>query len=201
MPIKRKDKDFCAVENFTNLLTNLEINRPNQVWSADFTYLPFFGRFYYLATVIDAYTREIIGHSIGARHNTELVCQSLLDALKTRRNITPQIFHSDQGSEYCSKDFTKLLIERNIKISMSKKASPWQNGYQESFYGKFKLELGHPKCYETLGELAEAIAHQIYYYNHRRIHTTIKSQPNVFYQRYVQNKQYENRNLNQVISQ
>lgn len=181
MPIKRKNKDFCAVENFTNLLTNLEINRPNQVWSADFTYLPFFGRFYYLATVIDAYTREIIGHSIGARHNTELVCQSLLDALKTRRNITPQIFHSDQGSEYRSKDFTKLLIERNIKISMSKKASPWQNGRQESLYGKFKLELGHPEIYRNIGELVEAIELQIYYYNNERIHSVFKCPPRVFY--------------------
>ena len=66
---------------------------------------------------------------------------------------------------------------------MSKKSSPWQNGMQESFYGKFKLELGHPKCYETLGELAEAVAHQIYYYNNKRIHSAIKCPPVVFYQR------------------
>ena len=57
---------------------------------------------------------------------------------------------------------------------MSNKSSPWKNRAQESFYGKFKLELGHPKCYETIGELIEAIAGQIYYYNNKRIHTAIK---------------------------
>ena len=59
---------------------------------------------------------------------------------------------------------------------MSKKSSPWENGFQESFYGKFKLELDHPRCYE-------AIALQIYYYNHKRIHTALKMPPAVFYQR------------------
>lgn len=66
---------------------------------------------------------------------------------------------------------------------MSNKSSPWQNGAQESFYGKFKLELGHPKCYETIGELIEAIAGQIYYYNNKRIHAAIKCPPAVIYQR------------------
>jgi transposase InsO family protein len=86
-------------------------------------------------------------------------------------------------SEYKSKKFGKILKANKINLSMSKKASPWQNGFQESFYGKFKLELGHPRCYETLGELAESVAHQIYYYDNKRIHTAIKCPPVVFYQK------------------
>ena len=105
----------------------------------------------------------------------------LIDALSKRKK--PKILHSDQGSEYKSEDFTNILKSNKIKQSMNKKGSPWQNGMQESFYGKFKLELGHPKCYETLGELVEAIAHQIYYYNNKRIHTAIKCPPAVFYQK------------------
>jgi hypothetical protein len=66
---------------------------------------------------------------------------------------------------------------------MSKKSSPWENGFQESFYGKFNLELGHPKSYEAIGELIEAIAIQIYYCNHKRIHTALKMPPAIFYQR------------------
>lgn len=66
---------------------------------------------------------------------------------------------------------------------MSEKASPWQNGYKESFYSGFKLELGYPECYLTLGELIEAIAQQIYYYNNQRIHTALKCPPAVFSQR------------------
>jgi transposase InsO family protein len=72
---------------------------------------------------------------------------------------------------------------------MSEKASPWQNGHQESFYSEFKLELGHPECYLTLGELIEAIAKQIHYYNHERIHTALKCPPAVFSQRYYLSKQ------------
>lgn len=66
---------------------------------------------------------------------------------------------------------------------MSAKASPWENPYQESFYSEFKLELGHPECYSSTGELIEAIASQIYYYNHQRIHTALKCPPSVFAQR------------------
>ena len=66
---------------------------------------------------------------------------------------------------------------------MSEKASPWQNSHQESFYSGFKLELGHSECYPRLGELIEAIAQQIHYYNNQRIHTALKCPPAVFAQR------------------
>jgi putative transposase len=69
---------------------------------------------------------------------------------------------------------------------MSAKSSPWQNGKQESFYQKFKLELVHPNIYETRGELIEAISLQIHYYNHRRIHSALKMPPTIFYQRCLQ---------------
>ena len=67
---------------------------------------------------------------------------------------------------------------------MSKKGSPWENGYQESFYSQFKLELGHPECYANLGELIEAIALQIHYYTHQRIHTALRCTPTVFAKRH-----------------
>ena len=66
---------------------------------------------------------------------------------------------------------------------MSQKANPWQNGYKEAFYSEFKLELGHPECHPTLGELIEAVAQQINYYNHNRIHTALKCPPAVFAKR------------------
>ena len=106
-------------------------------------------KFVYLATVLDAYTREIIGWNFGVRHNSQLVTEALRVAL-SRRSKPPEIFHSDQGSEYRSKDLNEILIAQNIQASMSAKSSPWQNGKQESFYQKFKLELGHPTIYETI---------------------------------------------------
>ncbi len=181
IPVKTDDLKQEKSKNL-NLFKNFNLNSPSQIWASDFTYLPYFNnKFLYLATIIDCFTKEITGWSLSSKHNSILIENALNDALSKRKK--PKILHSDQGSEYKSEDFTKVLKSNKIKQSMSKKSSPWENGMQESFYGKFKLELGHPKCYETLGELAEAIAHQIYYYNNKRIHTAIKCPPVVFYQR------------------
>lgn len=181
VPIKQKDSKQKEADN-ANLLDGVIIKSPSQVWASDFTYLPYFNnKFIYLATIIDCYTKEIIAWNLSIRHNSRFIIESLNEAIAKRKS--PDIFHSDQGSEYKSKKLGKILKTNKIKLSMSKKASPWENGFQESFYGKFKLELGHPRCYETLGELAEAVAHQIYYYNNKRIHTAIKCPPVVFYQR------------------
>ena len=165
-----------------NLLKDASLDSPAIAWQSDFTYLRYFGRFLYLATVINSYTRQILGWQLSTHHTTEFISQSLLEALQNYP--APEIFHSDQGSEYRSAEFLELLTKHSIKPSMSAKASPWQNGRQESFYGKFKLELGHPESYPTLGELMEAIARQIHYYNNRRIHTALKCPPTIFYQRY-----------------
>jgi putative transposase len=89
-----------ALKSRQNLLTNTMINKPDQAWVSDFTYLSYQNRFMYLATILDAFTREVIAWNISVRHNADLVCQALLNALN-KRDHPPQIFHSDQGSEYC----------------------------------------------------------------------------------------------------
>jgi transposase InsO family protein len=181
-PIKPKDINQIALD-IPNLVLGLTIETPNQVWVSDFTYLPYFGGFVYLATAEDIFTRRVIGWAVATRHCRELVAYALIDAIESQP--MPQIIHSDQGSEYRSEDYLNLLKSLGIKPSMSQKARPWQNGYQESFYSGFKLELGHPEIYPTLGELVEAIAQQIYYYNHDRIHTALKCSPEVFAMRYL----------------
>jgi transposase InsO family protein len=164
-----------------NLIKGIIIDAPNQVWVSDFTFLPYHGRFVYLATLEDVFTREVVGWEVSTRHNTDMVAQALLNGLEYYP--VPMIAHSDQGSEYRSKTYLNLLKSLNIQPSMSQKASPWQNGHKESFYSGFKLELGHPECYPTMGELIEAIAQQIHYYNNQRIHTALKCPPAVFAQR------------------
>ena len=89
----------------------------------------------------------------------------------------PEIVHSDQGSEYDSVDFIAFVKIIKARISMSKKASPWQNGHQESFFGHFKLEARDLNRFETLGELIEYIYNQVYYYNNKRIHSVLKMTP------------------------
>lgn len=180
-PFKKQDQNQASMA-IPNLIQGIIIQAPHLVWVSDFTYLPFFGTFVYLATVEDIFTRQIVGWQVSVKHNSDLVIQALLNGLS--KYPAPNISHSDQGSEYRSLKYQGTLMISGIKPSMSEKASPWQNGYQESFYSEFKLELGHPECYQSLGELIEAIAQQIHYYNNERIHTALKCPPSVFTLKY-----------------
>ena len=97
----------------------------------------------------------------------------------------PIYIHSDQGSEYDANDYTALCESNGIQVSMSKKASPGENAFQESFYSTFKLDLGRTDQFETLGELVEALHLQIHKYNNKRIHTTLKMSPKQFREQYI----------------
>jgi len=176
-PFKPEDQNQAPTD-IPNLLKETIVDAPRIAYASDFTYLPYFGKFIYLATIEDVFTREILGWEVSTRHNTDLVARALQNVLQYYP--APLLAHSDQGSEYRSKIYQALLKYFGIKPSMSQKASPWQNGKQESFYSEFKLELGHPEAYPTLGELIEAIAKQIHYYNHERIHTALRCPPTIF---------------------
>ncbi len=181
-PYRRRGKKWLKTKktniDYPNLLF---INTPsceNHIWSSDFTYLWFKGRWLYVATVIDLYTRKIVGLSISRTHDRHLVITALLDALT--HYPRPEIIHSDHGQEYCSRDYQNLLQEVGITPSMAGKGCPWENGYQESFYSQFKVELGDPSRFTSLGELTASIYYQIYYYNTKRIHTALNMAPVAF---------------------
>jgi putative transposase len=157
---------------------------PNQVWACDFTYLWCLGRWYYVATVIDLYTREIVGWSMSIHHDTQLILSALYDALSKQQ--TPGILHFDRGSEYLSGQHLDLLERLEIQPSASALGSPWQNGFQERFYGSFKTELGSLKTIQSEGELFERIAITLNYYNTKRIHTKLRTNPRQFRQNYEQ---------------
>ena len=176
-----KKKDIgLPVAVYENHLKNLEVNGHNIAWAADFTYIKRRDHFLYLATVIDVYGQEIIGLAVASRHNRHLVKAAAIDAIKKRGRL-PQYFHSDQGSEYQSEEHTNYLAKLGVTISMSKKGSPWENGYQESFYSNFKLELQNTNRFETEGQLIENIYRQVYYYNHVRIKTNLRMPPSQYY--------------------
>ena len=150
---KNEIKDICPI-------------KPNIIWASDFTYLKFQGYFIYLATIIDVYSREIVGWNISNYHDTDLILGALKHAIK-RTGKTPIYLHSDQGSEYDSNRYEEYAKRNGILISMSAKSSPWENGFQESFYSQFKVDLGFVSRFETVEELVEEIYHQIYYLFHR----------------------------------
>lgn len=160
---------------YPNLLLKSFPSELNKIWVSDFTRLNYQGKIVYLATIMDIFNREILGFSVMLSHGVSLVINALLSALNQRP--PPEILHSDQGSEYTSMGYIDLVELFNIKISMSRKASPWENGYQESFYNQFKVDLGDPNRFDSLGELIYAIYQQINHYNTKRIHTALKTSP------------------------
>ena len=161
-----------------NLLVALLPLYKHHVWVTDFTYLKWHDRWVYVCTIIDLWSREVLGLSIKTNHSAMLVAEAMLNALVT--NPPALIIHSDQGSEYKSKLFRSILKDFNIAQSMSKKASPWQNGYQESFFGNWKVDIGDVNRWKTLGELTAEIYRSIYYYNNLRIHTSLGMAPREF---------------------
>ena len=173
-----KSKDLNQSQASPNLIISLFPLFKNHIWITDFTYLKWRDRWVYVCTVIDLFTREVLGLSIKTSRGAILVSEALLNALSL--NGVPNIIHSDEGSEYKSKLFRAILKDFDILQSMSKKASPWQNGYQESFYGNWKIDIGDVNRFKSLGELTAEIYKSIYYYNYHRIHTSLGMAPKKF---------------------
>lgn len=173
----KKDDLGKPETGYSNLIKEIDPEniKQNEIWVSDFTYLRYKDRFLYLATVMDLFDREIVGINISRFHNKELILGAFEDAIA--KFDKPRVLHSDQGSEYDSEKYLGLVEKLGIKVSMSAKGSPWQNGYQESFYSNFKLELGDTNRFETVGELIEEIYRQMAYYNNQRMHSKLKMSP------------------------
>lgn len=169
----RKTKKIKVV--YPNLLLTNYPAYPNHIWTADFTHVNYRNKIVYIATVLDLHTRKIVGVAIYTTHALQLVLSALMSAL--HNNPRPTIFHSDNGSEYNAEVFINALTTVGISISRSAPGCPWENGYQESFHSQFKVDLGDPNRFTTLGELVYEIYQTIYTYNHTRIHTALKMPP------------------------
>ena len=168
-----------AIE-YPNVLMTMTPSRIHDAWVSDFTHLGWKGHDVSVATVMDVYTRLVLGLSVLTTHGSILVTQALWSALLN--NPRPTIFHSDNGVEYNALAFREVLTSLGITISRSKKGCPWENGYQESFYDKFKVELGDPSRFDTLGELVAEIYRTVHYYNTARIHSAFDMPPRSFAQ-------------------
>jgi putative transposase len=159
-PPRRKIHHFCTKSTshhtYTNLIKELRPNRLHELWCSDVSFLKYHGVFWYLITIVDVASRQIVAAEVGKKHDSVLTLRVIQQAITTTKQ-TPEIFHSDQGTEFMAKSCTEYLERVGVKISASDKASPWQNGYQESFFGRFKDEIGDINRFETVGELIEEI--------------------------------------------
>ncbi len=162
------------------------------IWFEDFTYILLHGKMYYLAAIVSASTRAVVGWSFSNRHDADLVCDALFDALS--KESPPTILHSDRGTEYMSIKHQSMCREYGIKSSASLGGSPWQNGFMESFFSTFKREMRERvKLARGELELYECVAEWIRYYNSERIHTALLMPPKLYAEKLSSNTLKGNR--------
>ncbi|MDQ6482683.1 IS3 family transposase, partial [Dyadobacter sp. LHD-138] len=158
-----------------NLLLNQpKPDRPNQVWVSDITYMPLKdGKWTYLATWMDLYSRQIVGWQLADNMEENLVREPLERALLKRRVKSGLIVHSDRGGQYLSNKMKKLVVTFTLKQSMSRADDPYDNANAESLWSRLKAELDMPKGgYESLEKLRSILFEYIDgYYNIRRLHS------------------------------
>lgn len=193
-PPRRKTKHYCTQSTshhtYSNLVRDTVPTRRNQIWVSDVSFFHFAGRWWYLATIEDLFTREILAAQVSKHHDRWLVLAVIKQAIQNT-SCTPDIFHSDQGTEFMAKVCTLFLEEHSVAISVSDVASPWQNGYKESFFSRFKDEFGACNRFDTPGEFIAEIYQQIHYYNHDRIHTALKMPPAQYARLILENPRHE----------
>ncbi len=143
--------------------------RPNEVWTADITYVPTDEGWLYVAAIKDLFAGEIVGRSFGERMTTDLVVRALAQAVTARRPAAGLIHHSDRGSQYCSHEYQALLRGHEMRVSMSRKGNCYDNAPVESFWGTLKTELVHHRWYATRAEAEREITEYIdLFYNRQR---------------------------------
>jgi len=157
-----------------NLLNRqFTVAKPNQAWVGDITYVWTNEGWLYLATVIDLFSRKIVGWSMDKQMKTSLVNNALLSALWQRKPAKGLLWHTDRGSQYASKSHCQLLKEHGIVQSMSRKGNCWDNAVAESFFHTLKTGLINHKKYLTREEAKQDIFEYIeVFYNRKRLHST-----------------------------
>jgi len=149
-------------------------DKPNKSWVADITYIPTDEGWLYLATIMDLYSRKIIGWALRERITKELVIGALDMAVKERNISADLLIHSDRGSQYASELYQLHLLKHGILCSMSGKGNCWDNAVMESFYRTLKVELIYQNKYETRNQAQRDIFEYIeIFYNRERLHSSL----------------------------
>lgn len=159
---------------YPNLAEEMLLTGTDQLWRADITYIRLREEFVFLAVILDAYSRRVIGWALDRTMEKELTLSALKMAL-SRRVVEPGlVHHSDRGSQYASIEYTELLKENGIEISMSRKGNPWDNAACESFMKTLKYEEVHRNEYRDLSEARASIREFLEkVYNQKRLHSAL----------------------------
>lgn len=173
---KRKPKTTDSnhrYRRYQNLIKDLPITRPEQVWVCDITYVAIGDRFAYLSLITDAYSRMILGHHLCPTLESKGAINALQMALGSWDcSSGPLIHHSDRGVQYCCDEYTSILTSLNIAISMTQKGDPYENAIAERVNGILKSEFGLGAVLKTFEEAAQLVDKSIEIYNRERPHAS-----------------------------
>jgi putative transposase len=174
---------------YPNLARDMILTGTDQLWRADITYIRLRDEFVFLAVILDAFSRRVIGWALDRTLEDELPLAALRMAL-SRRNVQPGlVHHSDRGSQYASNEYTNLLKAHQIVISMSRKANPWDNAECESFMKTLKYEEVLRNEYQDLAEALASIPRFLEkIYNQKRLHSALGYLPPAEFERNLQIK-------------
>ena len=165
--LSRRKKDHIV---YPYLLRNVSITKNNQVWSTDITYIPIHSSFVYLVAVMDWFSRYVLSWDISNTLDVHF-CLNALD--KALRQGKPEIFNTDQGSQFTSIDFTQRILSNNIKLSMDSKGRALDNIFIERLWRNLKYEEIYLNDYETVPEVVLAIEKYFNFYNFERVHQSL----------------------------
>jgi putative transposase len=154
-------------KKYKNLIKGVEIKRVNQVWVSDITYLRYQDKFCYLSLITDVYSRKIVGYHV----NTTLELEGTMKALKEAyKHGTPEVHHSDRGSQYCSYRYTRELKKKEVKISMTEDGNCYENAIAERINGILKNEFNLNTNFTSIKQVKKATKQAIEIYNAERPH-------------------------------
>jgi transposase InsO family protein len=169
---------------YPNLVPELAVTGCDQLWVSDITYIRLLREFIYLAVVLDAFSRRVIGWALERHLEAELALSALRMALAARAVTAGLVHHSDRGVQYASADYTDLLKERGIRISMSRRGKAYDNARAESFMKTLKYEEVYLREYETMAEARSSIGHFLEaVYNQKRLHSALGYLPPAEFER------------------
>lgn len=159
---------------YPNLDRNVIPAQPDMVWVADFTYIRITVGFCYLAVILDACSRKVVGYGLSKRLGTPLELAALRSALENRKPLPGCIHHTDRGCQYASETYRRALDAAGLKESMSAVGNPYHNAQAESFMNTLKVEDIYPANYETSADVADRLPRLIEeIYNVRRLHSAL----------------------------
>ena len=153
------------------LLRGVEVTRPNQVWAMDITYIPMARGFVYLAVVLDWFSRRVLSWRVSITMEASFCVETLAEALA--RHGKPQIFNTDQGSQFTGAAFTDVLLKNGINISMDGKGAWRDNVFVERLWRSVKYEEVYLRAYDCVGEARASIGRYLEFYNRRRPHSSL----------------------------